>query len=57
MRRALAILTVLLGLQTLSGCGVLVGAVIGGGAGAVAGHTVAGIAIGAGVGAIVDDDD
>lgn len=55
MKRALVILTAVIGLQTLGGCAVLVGGVIGGGAGAVAGHTVAGIAIGAGVGAIVSD--
>ena len=55
MRRALAILTVVIGLQALSGCAILVGGVIGGGVGAAAGHTVAGIAIGAGVGAIAGD--
>ena len=57
MRRGLAILTVVIALQTMSGCAVLVGTAIGGGVGAAAGHTVAGMAIGAGVGAIVGDDD
>jgi Glycine zipper len=53
MKRALAVLTAVIALQTLAACSTLAGAAIGGGIGYTQGHTAAGTAIGAGVGSIV----
>ena len=54
MKRTLAALIVAIMLPTLSACGTIAGAAIGGGIGATQGKTGEGAAIGAGVGAIYD---
>jgi hypothetical protein len=54
MKRLLAILSAVIALSGLAGCGTLAGTAIGGGIGSTQGKTGEGMAIGAGLGMIYD---